>query len=65
MNRACDVTALDWNHVGSMLASACYDGRARIWDDEGKLLHTLSHHKGPIFALKWNPSGHAPLVRWF
>jgi transducin (beta)-like 1 len=57
MNKACDVTTLDWNHDGTLLATACYDGRARVWDEQGKLLHTLSHHRGPIFALKWNPSG--------
>lgn len=57
MNRSCDVTTLDWNHDGTLLATACYDGRARVWDAQGKLLHTLSHHRGPIFALKWNPSG--------
>ena len=57
MNRSCDVTTLDWNHDGTLLATACYDGRARVWDEQGKLLHTLSHHRGPIFALKWNPSG--------
>lgn len=57
MNRAYDVTTLDWNHDGTMLATACYDGRARVWNEQGRLLHTLSHHRGPIFALKWNPSG--------
>ncbi|UYV80653.1 TBL1XR1 [Cordylochernes scorpioides] len=52
-----DVTSLDWNSDGSMLATGSYDGYARIWTVEGKLISTLGHHKGPIFALKWNKKG--------
>jgi len=52
-----DVTTLDWNCDGSALATGSYDGQARIWSPDGKLVSTLVKHKGPIFSLKWNRSG--------
>ena len=52
-----DVTSLDWNSRGSLLATGSYDGYARIWSTTGELKNTLGQHKGPIFALKWNKSG--------
>ena len=52
-----DVTTLDWNPSGSLLATGSYDGRARIWSASGKLTNTLVQHKGPIFSLKWNSTG--------
>ncbi|GIY63402.1 hypothetical protein CDAR_308161 [Caerostris darwini] len=52
-----DVTSLDWNSDGSLLATGSYDGLARIWTTEGRLASTLGQHKGPIFALKWNKKG--------
>nr|ADG65018.1 hypothetical protein [Drosophila pseudoobscura] len=52
-----DVTSLDWNCDGSMLATGSYDGYARIWKTDGSLTLTLGQHKGPIFALKWNKYG--------
>jgi len=52
-----DVTSLDWNSSGTLLATGSYDGYARIWTTTGKLEKTLGQHKGPIFALKWNKSG--------
>ena len=52
-----DVTTLDWNGEGSLLATGSYDGAARIWDADGTLVNTLSKHKGPIFSLKWNKKG--------
>jgi len=52
-----DVTTLDWNFDGTMLATGSYDGQARIWSPGGVLLQTLSRHKGPIFSLKWNRTG--------
>ena len=42
---------------GSLLATGSYDGYARIWSTEGRLVSTLGQHKGPIFALKWNKKG--------
>lgn len=52
-----DVTSLDWNCDGTLLATGSYDGYARIWTTEGRLASTLGQHKGPIFALKWNKRG--------
>ena len=52
-----DVTSLDWNCDGSLLATGSYDGYARIWTTDGRLASTLGQHKGPIFALKWNKKG--------
>ena len=52
-----DVTTLDWNGEGSLLATGSYDGAARSWDAEGNLVNVLSKHKGPIFSLKWNKKG--------
>lgn len=52
-----DVTSLDWNCNGTLLATGSYDGYARIWTTDGRLADTLGQHKGPIFALKWNKKG--------
>ncbi|XP_069747862.1 F-box-like/WD repeat-containing protein TBL1X isoform X3 [Narcine bancroftii] len=52
-----DVTSLDWNSDGTLLATGSYDGFARIWTKDGNLASTLGQHKGPIFALKWNKKG--------
>lgn len=49
-----DVTSIDWNGEGTLLATGSYDGQARIWTTNGELKTTLSKHKGPIFSLKWN-----------
>ncbi|CAN1310331.1 WD40 repeat-containing protein HOS15 [Linum perenne] len=52
-----DVTTLDWNGEGTLLATGSYDGQARVWSTNGDLKSTLSKHKGPIFSLKWNKKG--------
>uniref|UniRef100_A0ACD5XLS1 Uncharacterized protein n=2 Tax=Avena sativa TaxID=4498 RepID=A0ACD5XLS1_AVESA len=52
-----DVTTLDWNGEGSLLATGSYDCQARIWSRDGELKQTLFKHKGPIFSLKWNRKG--------
>ncbi|TKR72906.1 hypothetical protein L596_020290 [Steinernema carpocapsae] len=52
-----DVTSLDWNVNGEMLATGCYDGMARVWSNDGQLMYNLTAHNGPIFALRWNPKG--------
>ncbi|KAJ3591631.1 hypothetical protein NHX12_006763 [Muraenolepis orangiensis] len=56
-----DVTSLDWNSDGTLLATGSYDGFARIWTNDGNLASTLGQHKGPIFALKWNKKGNSIL----
>ncbi|ORX58089.1 WD40 repeat-like protein [Hesseltinella vesiculosa] len=52
-----DVTTLDWNPSGTLLASGSYDGQARIWTEKGELIHAMAQHRGPIFSLKWNRKG--------
>ncbi|KAJ8453291.1 hypothetical protein Cgig2_008175 [Carnegiea gigantea] len=52
-----DVTTLDWNSDGTLLATGSYDGQARIWSKDGDLKCTLNRHKGPVFSLKWNKKG--------
>uniref|UniRef100_K7KI16 LisH domain-containing protein n=1 Tax=Glycine max TaxID=3847 RepID=K7KI16_SOYBN len=52
-----DVTTLDWNGDGTLLATGSYDGQARIWSIDGELNCTLNKHRGPIFSLKWNKKG--------
>jgi len=52
-----DVTTLEWSSDGKLLATGSYDGVARVWSMEGKLVHILKGHKGPIFSLKWNKKG--------
>ena len=56
-----DVTTLDWDPTGKLLATGTFDGQARIWDHDGALVSTLKAHTGPIFSLKWNKSGSALL----
>ncbi|ESP00289.1 hypothetical protein LOTGIDRAFT_225956 [Lottia gigantea] len=56
-----DVTSLDWNCDGTLLATGSYDGYARMWSTDGRLVNTLGQHKGPIFALKWNKRGNCIL----
>lgn len=55
--KANDVTTLNWNPAGTILATGSYDGCARIWNETGDLKHTLIMHKGPLFSLKWNKKG--------
>jgi WD40 repeat protein len=52
-----DVTSVTWSPDGRFLATGCYDGMARIWDNQGNLVTSLKEHTGPVFSLKWNKSG--------
>ncbi|KAG6977231.1 hypothetical protein JG688_00000583 [Phytophthora aleatoria] len=49
-----DVTTLEWNHNGSLLASGTYNGKTRIWDAEGEMKHIFQYHNGPVFATRWS-----------
>jgi transducin (beta)-like 1 len=33
-----DVTSIDWDSSGNLLATGCYDGVARVWNTEGRSL---------------------------
>eukprot|EP00948_MAST-09A_sp_MAST-9A-sp1_P000852 g852.t1 len=52
-----DVTAVDWNKAGTLFATGSYDGVAQIWSGHGEKMATLNQHQGPIFSLKFSPSG--------
>lgn len=63
-----DVTSLCWhvypeNFVGSpqpddsLLAAGTYAGLTTVWNIEGALRASLPSPNGPIFTLKFNPSG--------
>jgi transducin (beta)-like 1 len=52
-----DLTSLDWNFDGSLLAIGSYDSILRICTASGKLYFSNRQHEGPIFAAKFSKSG--------
>ncbi|KAL9143823.1 hypothetical protein ABFS82_14G259400 [Erythranthe guttata] len=52
-----DVTTLDWNAEGTLLATGSNDGRVKMWSERGDLITSLNEHNGPVFSLKWNKKG--------
>lgn len=57
VTNAKDVSALEWNPDGTLLASGSYDGILRLWTPQGDLHLVMSMHQGPIFAVRWNRKG--------
>ena len=52
-----DVTAASWSPDGACLATGCYDGMVRLWDNMGCPKRLLTEHQGPVFSAKWNKAG--------
>ena len=55
------VTALQWDPLGSCLASACFDGTVRFWDagvgiPKTQLNTKFPAHTGAIYSVRWSPS---------
>lgn len=52
-----DITALSWNPSGTILATGCMDGIARLWSSKGELKFVLNCHSDSIYALQFSPDG--------
>lgn len=52
-----DVTSVQWSPLGDILATGCYDGVIRLWNNDGSLKSVLDKHDGPVFALRWSRDG--------
>mmetsp|Transcript_19688 Transcript_19688/g.64819 ORF Transcript_19688/g.64819 Transcript_19688/m.64819 type:complete len:497 (-) Transcript_19688:590-2080(-) len=52
-----DVTTLEWSADGSLLATGCMDGIARLWSRDGNLRHSLAAHSESIFSLRFDAMG--------
>ncbi|KAJ3336254.1 Transducin (beta)-like 1 X-linked receptor 1 [Gonapodya sp. JEL0774] len=52
-----DVTTLEWNPDGSLLATGAYDGKVRVWSPTGTLVREWKRHNGPVFSIRWNKHG--------
>jgi WD40 repeat protein len=51
------VNSVSFSPDGKMFASAGADKTVKLWNIEGKLLHTLSH-TGPVTSVSFSPDGH-------
>ncbi|KII94043.1 hypothetical protein PLICRDRAFT_36273 [Plicaturopsis crispa FD-325 SS-3] len=52
-----DITALNWNPKGTLLAIGSYDAALRVCSLTGQTYFTGTEHEAPIFAVRWSPSG--------
>lgn len=53
-----EVSFVNWNAEGTLLATACNDGLGRIWDQQGSLVHQLQGgHEGAMLSIKWSKNG--------
>lgn len=53
-----DITSVDWNNTGTLVASGSYDSTLRVWTEKGEfyMSHNLAQ-KGPVFAIRFSKSG--------
>ncbi|ETW86725.1 hypothetical protein HETIRDRAFT_306016 [Heterobasidion irregulare TC 32-1] len=52
-----DLTSLDWNRDGTLLAIGSYDSVLRVCTSSGKLYFSNDKHQGPIFSTRFSPTG--------
>ncbi|KAF5384996.1 hypothetical protein D9615_001189 [Tricholomella constricta] len=52
-----DLTSLDWNADGTLVAIGSYDSILRICTSSGSLYFSNPKHQGPIFATRFSKSG--------
>ncbi len=56
------VSAVAWNHDGSLCATGGLDGRVQVWDARGTRVQTLEGPGGGVNFLRWHPRGNALLA---
>ena len=52
-----NVNELAWYKDGKHLATASWDGTAKVWGLETGKVQTLSGHCGPVYRVAWSPDG--------
>ncbi len=52
-----DIAAIQWNRIGTMLATGSWDKTIKLWNSQGHLLATLTGHHDAILGLEWNHEG--------
>ncbi|KAI0756874.1 WD40 repeat-like protein [Daedaleopsis nitida] len=52
-----DLTCLTWSQDGKYVAVGCYDSVLRVCDAKGNPHFAYAQHEGPIFAVRFSPSG--------
>jgi transducin (beta)-like 1 len=52
-----DVTCIDWDKSGGLLASGSLDSSVKVSNKEGRNLAALTGHSHNVFVLKFNPAG--------
>ncbi|NJO00543.1 MAG: WD40 repeat domain-containing protein [Bacteroidia bacterium] len=51
------MSAFQYTNDSQWIASASLDETAKIWDSQGRLLHTLREHTAPVNSVCFSPDG--------